>query len=124
VVYSRTGADNTATLYLARIDGSGETPIDQQPSTATFTGLGWAPDSNYFAYAVTPSTGGFLASVEGSVQPFAPNAQVRQLIWQDGMSLTFYGQVNSDWGLYFQRLGEPMQVLAPGLSEGVNFDVR
>lgn len=124
VVYSRTGADSTATLYLARIDGSGETPIDQQPSTVTFTSLGWAPDSNHFAYAVTPSTGGFLASVEGSVQPFAPNAQVRQLIWQAGTSFTFYGQVNGDWGLYFQRLGEPMQVLAPGLSEGVNFDVR
>jgi Tol biopolymer transport system component len=124
VVYSRTGADNTATLYLARIDGSGETPIDQQPSTVTFTGLGWAPDSNHFAYAVVPSIGGFLVSVAGLPQPFAPNAQVRQLIWQARTSFTFYGQVNGEWGLYFQRLGEAAQVLVPGLSEGVNFDGR
>lgn len=124
VIYSRSAPDNSATLYLARIDGSGETPIDEQPATASFIGLGWAPDSNHFAYAVAPSGGGFLAPVEGPKQPFVPDSQIRQLLWQDGLSFTFFGQINGEWGIYFQKLGEPLQTLVPGLSEGVNFDVR
>ncbi len=124
VIYSRTAQDNTASLHLARIDGSGDVVIDQQPPSAAFTGYGWAPDSNHFAYAVTPSGGGFLAPVEGPLQAFVSNAQIASLKWYGGTSFAFVGQVNGQWGLYAQTIGGEPRLLVSGLDQNAMFDVR
>jgi WD40 repeat protein len=124
VIYSRTAQDNTASLHLARIDGSGDVVIDQQQPSAAFIGFGWAPDSNHFAYAVTPSAGGFLAPVEGPLQAFVSNAQIASLKWYDGTSFAFVGQVNGQWGLYAQTIGSEPRLLVSGLDQNAMFDVR
>jgi Tol biopolymer transport system component len=124
VIYSRTAQDNTATLHLARIDGSGDVAVDQRPQPSGFTGFGWAPDSNHFAYAVTPAEGGFLAPVEGPLQSFASGAPIAALKWKGVTSFVFVGQANGQWGLYAQAIGNEPRLLASGLNQNAMFDVR
>jgi len=125
VIYGQTQPDNSTALHLARTDGSSDTAIDHRP---VLNGLGWAPDSNHYAYAVSPSEGdagsGSLAPLEGPLQPFASGATILSLKWWDNTSFIFHGLVGGAWGLYYQRLGEPLQREVGGLTNQSSFDVR
>jgi len=123
VIYSQTAPDNSSAVHLVRTDGTGDIVIDnQQPN-----GLGWSPDSNHYAYVVQPSGvggGGFVAPLEGPLQPFASGATILSLKWWDNASFIFHGLVGTEWGLYYQRLGEPLQREVGGLTNQASFDVR
>jgi len=123
VIYSQSASDGSSAVHLVRTDGTGDTVVDhQQPN-----GLGWSPDSNHYAYVVQPAGGaggGFLAPVEGPIQPFASGATILSLKWWDNTSFIFHGLVGTEWGLYYQRLGEPLQREVGGLSNQASFDVR
>jgi Tol biopolymer transport system component len=124
VIYSQSASDGSSALHLARTDGSSDTVIDHQPSP---NGLSWSPDSNHYAYVILPSGGaggGFVAPVEGPLQPFASGATILSLKWWDNASFIFHGLVGTEWGLYYQRLGEPLQREVGGLNNQSSFDVR
>jgi len=48
----------------------------------------------------------------------------RAMALEEGLGFYFYGIVDGQWGLYFQRLGDPPQPLVSGLGTYVMFDVR
>lgn len=124
VLYAHPDDSNHATqLYVSNADGSDAAVVAQAPGFSV-AALGWSPDSQHYAFSIFPDGGGYVAGLAGDAQPFAPGTQVVSLTWQAAASFYFYGQVGARWGLYFQRLGEQMQVVADGLGEGVSFDVR
>ncbi len=129
VIYGQTAADNSSALHLARTDGSSNVVVDSQ---SPLRGLGWSPDSNHYAYAVLAAGvlgsggagGGFLAPVEGPLQSFASGATILAVHWWDTTSFIFYGSVEGAWGLYYQRLSEPLQREVGGLTNQSSFDVK
>lgn len=120
VVFGRVPDPNVGMtdLHLINTDGSNDHVVTSRPS---ITGLGWSPDSSRYAYSLAPNGGGFVVSAQGAVQPFASGGEIYRLRWLDGESFYFFGTVNGQIGLYFQRLNEPERLIAPGVSD---FDVR
>ncbi|MGH2522344.1 MAG: TolB family protein [Anaerolineales bacterium] len=112
---------NVMELHFVNADGTGDVVVAQDVAINT---LGWSPNSDHLAYSVVPGGGSYLAALEGEPQPFAPGLQAMSVEWVDGLSFYFLGGAGDQWGLYFQRLGEPTQVVASGLSNNATFDVR
>jgi dipeptidyl aminopeptidase/acylaminoacyl peptidase len=127
VVYSQTDAGSHLNLvHRARTDGTSNVVVDQN---AVPVGWGWSPDSQFFAYTFTPPDApgsGYLIEPALGVQPFAVGlTQVRSMQWLDSTSLAFIGRLhNSEWSLYRVALGSEPQLLATGLSDRADLDVR
>jgi hypothetical protein len=121
LAYIQTQRDNIVHLRVMNSDGAGDGPLADDPN---LNPLGWSPDSNYFAYTAG-SNGNYAATLTGGSQLFGQGLQATSLEWVDGASFYFLG-VNGagEWGLYFQRLGEPTQSVATGLNFSASLDVR
>ena len=122
VVYGQaTPNSDVVTLRLVNTDGTGAKTLTQQKNVH---GFGWAPDSQHYLYAVQPSTGGFVANLNGVSQPFAAGAQVVAARWRSNTTFVYYAKVSGNWGLFSQVLGQSAQPIITGLPEGAAFDFR
>jgi hypothetical protein len=113
-------------VHRVRVDGSSNVVVDEKDMPV---GWGWSPDSAYYAYSWVPQGGagsGFVIEPNLNVQPFAPNlTAIRDLQWLDASSLAFVGRIGGgDWSLYRLALGQEPQLLAAGLGEVAELDVR
>lgn len=123
VVHRQSNAQGVTDLILINADGSNPTVFASNSLSAN--GWGWSPDSEWYAYGVVPEGGNFLLRRNGALQEFGLGLTLVGLEWVDATSFYFIAvSGNANYGVYFQRIGEPTQVLASGLNPGLSFDVR
>lgn len=93
-----------------------ETQVDTVVAVGgVWTGFGWSPDSGRYLYATFPAGNAFVAETSGAVQPLGEtNTQWMNAVWLDSASFYFTGLMNEQPGIFFQRLGEPIQAIAMG----------
>jgi Tol biopolymer transport system component len=97
---------------------------------AALQGWDWSPTGPPFAYSQLASTGGpsgiFLAHAEGAPVSYAYALRaLRAVRWVDAQTLVFLGEIQDrGWGLYLRNLNRETQLLASGLTQEVEVDVR
>jgi len=122
VAYLRTEQTaNTVELHFVNADGTGDIKAGEG---VALNGLGWSPDSKHYVYAIVMGGGNYVAGLQAPEQQFAPGLQAMAVEWVDNLSFYFLGGEAQQWGLYFQRLGEPTQTLVTELTPPITFDVR
>lgn len=93
-----------------------ETGVDRVVAVdGVWLGFGWAPDSGRYLYATFPAGQGFVAETNGAIQSLGEaNWQWINAAWLDSTSFYFTGALNWEPGIYFQRLGQPVQLITTG----------
>jgi len=121
VAYGRSETDGSAaTLFFVSADGAKTQSLFK---TLPFFGLGWSPDSQRYALSVEGAN--VVVGVDGGSLPFAPGAVgLTEMRWLDNEVVVFAAEVDGQRGIYQQRLGQEVQLLAGGVRGNVSLAVR
>lgn len=111
-----TGTPNVRDLFLAHMDGSGETLY----ATGGISWSGWGPDSSRFAFGLDAPTN---LQVGAPGRPAAPLATGTKLRWANGTTYVYLSGSSGAWTLMRGSIGGPTVSLASPAGEFIAFDV-
>ncbi len=117
VAFAREGAaPNTSDLYLANLDGSGETLY----VSGDAAWRGWAPDGEHFAYSLDSPTNLMLGAVGASPLPLATG---HNLQWVTSTDFLVISGGEGSWTLSRGSIGGPVVPLATPAGDFVAYDI-